>query len=152
MEAVKTSLYGLVRSCTVGYNVTRQHKEDTRLYRGTWRRLNRSIQWLTLLLPVEEQEGNLTVSDNKVCAAAEEGSDEEPTDGDDEMSSQGTDEVKDRLTEKIKTSSVPNRLANVAESILSPTAEEFVPAHLRREEASKSDFEKTDEQSSSVED
>ena len=60
VEEVVTSKDGLVRSCTVGYRVPK--KEAPRVYTGgKWISLTRSVQRLTLLLPVEEQDSPLTV-------------------------------------------------------------------------------------------
>jgi len=68
VETVKESGNGLVRSCSVGYSNTRATK-DPRKYQGHWVTLHRSVQRLTLLLPVEEQDEDIVVSDNGVHSA-----------------------------------------------------------------------------------
>ena len=65
VQTVKISKDGLVRSCSVGYSVTKATK-DPRKYCGQWVTLNRSVQKLTLLLAVEEMEEELVVSDGGV--------------------------------------------------------------------------------------
>ena len=131
MESVKTSSVRLVRSCRVGYNLTKQHEDDTLLYHSMWRMLERSIQRLTLLLPIEEQKEDLTVSDYNVHAAVKEGSGErvpETLDNED-ISGQELENAGDRLTEQDETT-ISNHAPNVIKSTLSPSAKEFVPAHL----------------------
>ena len=69
VEDVNTSKDKLVRSCSVGYRVP-DPKDPPNKYDkkhcGRWVSVKRSIQRLSLLLPVEEQKGDLTVEDNKV--------------------------------------------------------------------------------------
>ena len=79
VESVSPSKDGLVRSCSVGYRIPKETKElsqyvgpSGRKYNcssyvgGKWVTLTRSVQRLTLLLPVEEQIRPLTVVDNVV--------------------------------------------------------------------------------------
>ena len=63
---VHASQDGLVRSCTVGF---RQSRSPTKWkkYRSVWQTLQQSVQRLTLLLPVEEQEESLEVTDGVVA-------------------------------------------------------------------------------------
>ena len=143
---VRTSSDGLVRSCTVGYNQTKATKG--RKYRSSWQTLQRSVQRLTLLLPIEEQQEDLVVVDNEVHVAA----------GDDQERSNGTDDQKlwtrARLLgqdncgvgeggqglrspalclpslpqEELRGKEAPSRIASTClESVLSPTAVEFIP-------------------------
>ena len=62
---VHTSQDGMVRSCTVGF---RQSRAPTKWKkeRSVWQVLQRSVQRLTLLLPVEEQDEKLEVTDGVV--------------------------------------------------------------------------------------
>ena len=55
----------MVRSCTVGFCQSRAPTKRKK-YRSVWQSLQRSVQRLTLLLPVEEQEENLEVTDGVV--------------------------------------------------------------------------------------
>ena len=57
---------GMVRSCTVSYTVTNKKDPLGKYSGGTKVKVTRSVQRLTLLLPVEEQENTLEVSDNVV--------------------------------------------------------------------------------------
>ena len=65
---VHTSQDGMVRSCTVGF---RQSRAPTKWKkeRSVWQVLQRSVQRLTLLLPVEEQDERLEVTDGVVSCA-----------------------------------------------------------------------------------
>ena len=62
---VHTSQDGMVRSCTVGF---RQSRAPTKWKqeRSVWQELQRSVQRLTLLLPVEEQSESLMVTEGVV--------------------------------------------------------------------------------------
>ena len=71
VESTQKSEDGLVRSCQVGYKIP---KEPTKVYygeenwkngRGKWISVSRSVQRLTLLLPVEEQHKPLTVEEDE---------------------------------------------------------------------------------------
>ena len=66
---VKVSSDGLVRSCTVGFRQTRSPTKHKK-YRSVWQTLQRSIQRLTLLLPIEEQTEDLVVTNGEVHTAA----------------------------------------------------------------------------------
>merc|ERR1712237_247093 len=65
---VHTSQDGMVRSCTVGFRQTRAPTKKEK-YRSVWQVLQRSVQRLTLLLPVEEQDEILEVTDGVVARA-----------------------------------------------------------------------------------
>ena len=66
VETGKESKDCLVRSCTIGYTVPNS-KDRARRYSG-WRRISvsRSVQHLTLLLPVEEQQMGLDIVGNQI--------------------------------------------------------------------------------------
>ena len=67
VEEVITSKDGLVRSCQVGYKIPAEPskvyygKDKWKNGKGKWVSISRSVQRLTLLLPVEEQGRKLTV-------------------------------------------------------------------------------------------
>ena len=66
VEETRISKDGLVRSCVVGYTIP-YNKDPVGRYSGGRRvSVSRSIQRLTLLLPVEEQPSRLVVEDNVV--------------------------------------------------------------------------------------
>ena len=66
VEETRISQDGLVRSCLVGYTIP-YSKDPVGRYSGGRRvRVSRSIQRLTLLLPIEEQSSKLVVEDNVV--------------------------------------------------------------------------------------
>ena len=66
VETVKKSLDGKVRSCEVSYRIP-YSKDDTHKYSGGKQvKISRSVQRLTLLLPVEEQLVKLDVNDGLV--------------------------------------------------------------------------------------
>ena len=66
VESVKLGNDGLVRSCTIGYTVASK-KDSVDKYSGGKRiSVTRSIQRLSLILPVEEQESPLQVVNNDV--------------------------------------------------------------------------------------
>ena len=62
---VHTSQDGMVRSCTVGFRQSRAPTKWKR-ERRVWQELQRSVQRLTLLLPVEEQSESLVVMEGMV--------------------------------------------------------------------------------------
>ena len=73
VEEVKESKDGFVRSCVVRYRipdpkavVRAMRKEKKRYPMGKEVKITRSVQRLTLLLPVEEQIGRLEVNDGLV--------------------------------------------------------------------------------------
>ena len=72
VTAVKVSHDGLVRSCTMGDRQTRSLTKRKE-HRSVWQSLERSVQRLTLLLPVEEQAEELEVSDGMINRAEEGG-------------------------------------------------------------------------------
>lgn len=66
VESVKVSHDGLVRSCAVGY---RTGKDSSAKYSsGKKVTVTRSVQRLTLLLPVEEQNCRLEVVEDQVTS------------------------------------------------------------------------------------
>ena len=68
VESVKTSMDDLVRSCEVSYTLPNP-KDPSHVYlKGRNVVVTRSIQRLTLLLPVEEQQCRLQIIDNQVKA------------------------------------------------------------------------------------
>ena len=73
------------------------------------------------------------ISDNKVHVAAEEDSSDKLTDvlGEAEGTSLDSDTTEDGSKVEDKTDNLPKKMPNIVESILSPTAVEFVLAHLR---------------------
>ena len=69
VEAVNVGDDGLVRSCSVGYTVGSK-KDLIEKYTGGKRIVvSRSVQRLTLVLPVEEQTRSLQVMNNEVIEA-----------------------------------------------------------------------------------
>ena len=66
LTEVHVSQDGLVRSCTVGFRQSRSPTKNMK-YRSVWQSLQRSVQRLTLLLPVEEQEESLEVTNGVVA-------------------------------------------------------------------------------------
>ena len=71
VDSVNVGRDGLVRSCSVGYTVPNA-RDPVEKYNGGRRIVvTRSIQRLTLLLPVEEQNSKLTVEENVVRAVKE---------------------------------------------------------------------------------
>ena len=70
VQDVRLSRDNRVRSCTVGYRVPNP-KDKVREYTGgKWIKLSRSVQKLSLLLPVEEQVIKLEVKDNVLKAVS----------------------------------------------------------------------------------
>ena len=61
VESVEQSADGFVRSCTVGYRIPKAAEPASVYTGGRWISVTRSVQRLTLLLPVEEQAKPLTV-------------------------------------------------------------------------------------------
>ena len=70
VEAVSPGKDGLVRSCTVGYGIPRETKDITKYEGRRWVTITRSVQRLSLLLAVEEQERPLTVEGGNVITKA----------------------------------------------------------------------------------
>ena len=71
VDSVNVGRDGLVRSCSVGYTVPNA-KDPVGKYNGGRRIVvTRSIQRLTLLLPVEEQNSQMIVEDNVVKVVKE---------------------------------------------------------------------------------
>ena len=66
VEAVKTGEDGQVRSGTVGYMVPRSKDQFGQYSGGKRIQVSRSIQRLTLLLPIEEQNYPLEVVENTI--------------------------------------------------------------------------------------
>ena len=66
VEETRMSKDGLVRSCIVGYTIPYNRDPIGRYSGGRRVTVSRSIQRLTLLLPVEEQSSKLVVKDNVV--------------------------------------------------------------------------------------
>ena len=139
---VHVSLDGMVRSCTVGFRQSRSPTKKIK-YRSVWQSLQRSVQRLTLLLPVEEQEEGLQVTDGVVRSALLPGGDVLPPGGDcmppgGDVSLPGGEEPLTGETSKIATEE-NGHAANdesgidsgiVMESILSPTADPFHPREM----------------------
>ena len=72
VETVSTGKVSLVISCRVGYGVPKETK-DVSQYKGRrWVSINHSIQRLSLLLAMEEQERPLTVDAETAITAEEE--------------------------------------------------------------------------------
>ena len=66
MEDVSASKDGLVRSCIVGYRIPKASDKPDQYTGGTWISLTRSIQRLSLILPVEEQDESVVIDNNKI--------------------------------------------------------------------------------------
>lgn len=66
MKEVKPSKDGLVRSCVVEYTIPYVKGSEGNYARGKKISVTRSVQRLTLILPVEEQSENLVVKGDKV--------------------------------------------------------------------------------------
>ena len=66
VESVKLGNDGLVRSCTIGYTVASKKDSVDKYSEGKRISVTRSIQRLSLILPVEEQESPLQVVNNDV--------------------------------------------------------------------------------------
>ena len=66
VEAVKTSRDELVRSCVVGYRIPNSKDPIGKYSGGRKVSVTRSVQRLTLLLPVEEQHGEVTVEGDHI--------------------------------------------------------------------------------------
>ena len=71
VDSVNVGRDGLVRSCSVRYTVPNARDPIGKYNGGRRIVVTRSIQRLTLLLPVEEQNSRLTVEDNVVRAVKE---------------------------------------------------------------------------------
>ena len=71
VDSVKVSDDELVRSCTVSYTIPKPNEPANRYSGGKRITLTRSIQRLTLLLPVEEQTESLNVVDNSIVSIVE---------------------------------------------------------------------------------
>ena len=66
VEKVCPGSDGLVRSCQVGYRILNA-KDPMNVYSGGKKiSVSRSVQRLSLLLPIEEQPGSLVVDGNKI--------------------------------------------------------------------------------------
>ena len=66
VEEIKTSSDGRVRSCQVSYRIPYSKDDNHKYSGGKVIKLSRSVQRLTLLLPVEEQNDNLVIHEDKV--------------------------------------------------------------------------------------
>ena len=66
VEAVKASKDELVRSCVVGYRIPNSKDPIGKYSGGRKVSVTRSVQRLTLLLPVEEQHGEVTVEGDHI--------------------------------------------------------------------------------------
>ena len=71
VETVKQSADGLVRSCIVSYRVSNPKDSSENYSGGKLVKISHSVQRLTLLLSVEEQEQNLVIENGKVKAITE---------------------------------------------------------------------------------
>jgi len=115
----------MVRSCTVGYLQARAptKKEGCR---SIWQVLQRSIQHLTLLLPIEDQNEQIEVTDGVVTRAL-------PTDSDSVQFEDDDCELPDETERDTNLERLDNGedvsfgSENRIESILSPAADVFVP-------------------------
>ena len=65
VDEIKTSSDGRVRSCQVSYRIPYSKDDNHKYSGGKVIKLSRSVQRLTLLLPVEEQTENLVICDDK---------------------------------------------------------------------------------------
>merc|ERR1712237_5591 len=122
---VHTSQDGMVRSCTVGYRQARAPTKKDRC-QSVWQVLQRSVQHLTLLLPVEEQDEKIEVTDGVVARAQLNSSDRVqstnvtcvlPDETERDVCPEQQDDDKDLGFDS----------ETIIESILSPTAEPFCP-------------------------
>ena len=66
VEEVRPGDDGLVRSCQVSYTLPNAHDSVNAYSGGKKISVSRSVQRLTLLLPVEEQPSSLTVEGDKI--------------------------------------------------------------------------------------
>ena len=66
VESVNLGRDGLVRSCEVGYTVSNKRDPIGEYTGGKRITVTRSVQRLTLLLPIEDQQNSLEVEDNVV--------------------------------------------------------------------------------------
>ena len=69
-EAVAPGKDGLVRSCKVGYEIPRETRDITKYKGRRWVTITCSVQRLSLLLAVEEQEKPLAVEGGEVIPKA----------------------------------------------------------------------------------
>ena len=66
VEAVSPGMDGLVRSCKVGYGIPKETGDITKYVGRRWVTITRSVQRLSLLLAVEEQDKPLTVEGGNI--------------------------------------------------------------------------------------
>ena len=71
VDSVKFSSDGLVRSCIVSYRIPNPKDSPENYSGGKLIKVSRSIQRLTLLLSVEDQDKSLIVEDGQVKASHE---------------------------------------------------------------------------------
>ena len=71
VDSVKQSMDGLVRSCVLSYRVPNPKDSSEDYSGGKLVRISRSVQRLTLLLSVEEQERSLVIENGQVKAITE---------------------------------------------------------------------------------
>ena len=67
VESVKVSQDGLVRSCVVGYRIPSSRDSIVKYSGGKKVTVTRSVQRLTLLLPIEEQSEILVVNGDQIA-------------------------------------------------------------------------------------
>ena len=67
VESVKTSQDGLVRSCVVGYRIPSSRDSIEKYSGGKKVTVTRSVQRLSLLLPIEEQSEKLVVNGDQIA-------------------------------------------------------------------------------------
>ena len=69
VKSVKISADGLVRSCDVQYRIPNAKDSSQKYTGGKLIVLTRSVQKLSLVIPIEEQEKQVVVEDNRVILA-----------------------------------------------------------------------------------
>ena len=68
VEAVKSSKDELIRSCIVGYRIPNSRDPLGKYSGGRKVSVSRSVQRLTLLLPIEDQNGEVTISGDQILS------------------------------------------------------------------------------------
>ena len=129
---VHVSQDGLVRSCTVGFRQSRSPTKRMK-YRSVWQSLQRSVQRLTLLLPVEEQEESIEVTDG-IIARVQTGDEGRTMDGESrqEICPDQQDDDKEESSEENGHAKNGDSgiVSEKIDSILSPSAAPFYPREM----------------------
>ena len=73
VDLVKQSDDGKVRSCTIGHAVFPKKSKPDCVHGRRWIQVTRSVQRLSLILPVEEQESSVVVVNGEVQTVLEDG-------------------------------------------------------------------------------